>query len=73
MVTVRVDERLKQEMEKLNYINWSEVIREVVEREIKEGGRNIAEAVLLNERLRKKPPKDWDSTRIIKAWRQRRS
>jgi hypothetical protein len=74
MVSVRVDEKLKHEMEKLKSINWSEVIRETVERKIKEeGGMNVAEAVLLNERLRKKAPKGWDSTSVIKAWRERRS
>jgi Arc/MetJ-type ribon-helix-helix transcriptional regulator len=74
LVTVRVDEKLKREMEKLTHINWSEVIRETVEDKIKEeGGRNLAEAVLLNERLRKKAPEGWDSTRVIKIWRQRRS
>lgn len=73
MVSVRVDEKLKQEMEKLKSINWSEVIRDTVEHKIKEeGGRNLAEAVLLNERLRKKAPEGWDSTRVIKLWRQKR-
>ncbi|MBN1762780.1 MAG: hypothetical protein JW878_06870 [Methanomicrobia archaeon] len=74
VVTVRVDEQLKREMEKLKHINWSEVIRNTVEAKIKEGSsRNLAEAVLLNERLRKKAPEGWDSTREIKRWRQRRS
>jgi len=54
-------------------IDWSEVIREAVKWKIKEeGGMNIAEAVLLNERLRKKAPKGLDSARVIKAWRARR-
>lgn len=74
MVSVRVDEKLKREMEKLKSINWSEVIRETVERKVKEEEDiNIAEAVLLNERLRKKAPEGWDSTSVIKAWRKRRS
>jgi len=74
VVTVRVEEKLKREMEKLPHINWSEVIRATVEQRIKEeGGKNLAEAVLLNERLRKKAPQGWDSTTVIKQWRQRRS
>jgi Arc/MetJ-type ribon-helix-helix transcriptional regulator len=73
VVTVRVDEKLKREMERLTYINWSEVIRTAMEQRIKaEGERNLAEAVLLNERLRKKAPEGWDSTRVIKRWRQKR-
>jgi Arc/MetJ-type ribon-helix-helix transcriptional regulator len=73
VVTVRVDEKLKREMERLTHINWSEVIRTTVEHKIKaESERNLAEAVLLNERLRKKAPEGWDSTRVIKLWRQKR-
>jgi Arc/MetJ-type ribon-helix-helix transcriptional regulator len=74
LVTVRIDDELKQAMEKLKYLNWSAVIRETVEHKIKEeGSMNLAEAVLLNERLRKKAPAGWDSTSVIRAWRARRS
>jgi len=74
LVTVRVDERLKREMERLSHINWSEVIREALERKVKEeSGRSLAEAVLLNEKLRKKAPEGWDSAEVIRAWRRRRS
>jgi Arc/MetJ-type ribon-helix-helix transcriptional regulator len=74
LVTVRVDDELKQAMEKLKYLNWSEVIRETVEHKIKEkGSTNLAEAVLLNERLRKKAPEGWDSTSVIRVWRAIRS
>ncbi len=60
LVTVRIDDELKQAMEKLKYLNWSAVIRETVEQRIKEeGSMNLAEAVLLNERLRKKAPAGW--------------
>jgi len=69
-----VDERLKREMERLSHINWSEVIREALERKVKEeSGRSLAEAVLLNEKLRKKAPEGWDSAEVIRAWRRRRS
>ncbi len=36
------------------------------------GERNVAEAVLLNERLRRKAPSGWDSARVIREWRGRR-
>jgi hypothetical protein len=53
------------------HINWSEVIRATVQQTIMaEGGKNLAEAVLLNEQLRKKAPQGWDSTAVIKQWRQ---
>ena len=69
-----MDERLKREMERLSHINWSEVIREALERKVKEeSGRSLAEAVLLNEKLRKKAPEGWDSAEVIRAWRRRKS
>lgn len=52
-------------------MNWSEVIREALERKVK--GGSLAEAVLLNEKLRKKAPEGWDGAEVIRAWRRRRS
>jgi len=34
--------------------------------------KNVVEAVLINEKLRGKAPKGWDSTEVIRAWRSRR-
>ena len=49
-------------MKRLKHVNWSEVIRESIRKKIEEeNGRNIAEAALLNEKLRKPAPKGWDS------------
>jgi Arc/MetJ-type ribon-helix-helix transcriptional regulator len=54
-------------------VNWSEVIRESIRKKIEEeNGRNIAEAVLLNEELRKPAPKGWDSAKVIRGWRLKR-
>jgi len=54
-------------------VNWSAYLREVILQRVKqEDERNIAEAVLLNEKLRRKAPKGWDSTRVIRYWRNRR-
>lgn len=33
---------------------------------------NVAEALLLNEKLRRKPSEDWDSAKVIRYWRNRR-
>jgi len=60
-------------MKKLKHVNWSEVIRESIRKKIEEeNGRNIAEAVLLNEKLRKPAPKGWDSVKVIRGWRLKR-
>ncbi len=57
LIVVRVDEGLKERMEKFAHINWSEVVRAAIRRVLEEEeGRNLAKAVLINERLRRKPP-----------------
>ncbi|MEM2507114.1 MAG: hypothetical protein QXF61_08755 [Nitrososphaeria archaeon] len=72
-LTVKVDEELRERMKKLKHVNWSEIIRESIRKKIEEeNGRNIAEAVLLNERLRKAAPKGWDSAKVIREWRLKR-
>jgi len=72
-LTVKVDEELRERMKRLKHVNWSEVIRESIRKKIEEeNGRNIAEAVLLNEKLRKPAPKGWDSTKVIRGWRLKR-
>lgn len=74
IVTVRINERVKEEMGRHSHINWSEVMREAIVKRLKdERGRDLAEAVLINERLRRKAPKGWDSTQVIREWRRRRS
>lgn len=73
-ISVRVDERMKKEMERLTQVNWSEVIRIAIkERLDQEKQKNLAKAVLINEKIRKKAPSGYDSARIIREWRDRRS
>lgn len=56
-ITVRIDEDLRQAMKRLGYVNWSEVVRKAIRRRVKgKEDRNLPEAVLLNERLRRKAP-----------------
>jgi len=72
-LTVKVDDELKERMKRLRHVNWSEVIRESIRRKIEEeNGRNIAEAVLINERLRREAPEGWDSAKVIREWRLKR-
>jgi len=73
IISVRVSENMKKRMEKLKHINWSEVIRRSIIKALEEEeNRNLAKALLLNEKLRKKAPKDWDSAKVIRFWRDRR-
>ena len=72
-ITVRVDPEVKKRMKKYSHINWSEVVRRAILEELqKEEKRNIAEALLINEKLRRKAPRGWDSTEAIREWRRGR-
>ncbi len=71
--SVSLPESLKRQMESVD-VNWSAFVREAIAQRLKrEGERDVAEALLINERLRRKSPKGWDSTRVIRYWRSRRS
>ena len=70
VITIRVGRELKERMRRLSHINWSEVVREAIKRRIEEEEeRNLAEAVLINERLRRKAPEGWNSVEVIRRWR----
>ncbi|MCD6488234.1 MAG: hypothetical protein J7K21_03310 [Desulfurococcales archaeon] len=71
--TIRIDPEIKKRMKKYSYINWSEVVRRaILEKLNKEERKNIAEALLINEKLRRKPPRGWSSVEVIRFWRDRR-
>lgn len=73
VVSVRVNDDIKKKMEKLKHINWSEVIRSAIMKVIEEEeGRDLAKAVLITEKVRKKAPVGWDSAEIIRYWREQR-
>jgi len=71
--SVTIPPSMKKEMDKVD-VNWSAVVREAIRRRLDYGREeNVSEAVLLNERLRRKAPEGWDSAKVIRAWRRRRS
>ena len=54
-------------------VNWSSVMREAIRKRLSaEKDRDLAEAVLINERLRRTSPEGWNSTEVIREWRKRR-
>jgi len=70
--SISVPEDLKREMDATD-VNWSAYLRDAISERLKwETERNVAEAVLLNEKLRRKAPKGWDSSKVIREWRDRR-
>jgi Arc/MetJ-type ribon-helix-helix transcriptional regulator len=70
-ISVRVDPKLKEEMDKLNHLNWSEIIRLSIKNTIQnESKKNQAKAVLINERIRKKAPDNFNSVELIRHFRE---
>jgi Arc/MetJ-type ribon-helix-helix transcriptional regulator len=72
-ISVRIDPELKEKMDKFKDLNWSAVIRNAIKKRIEtETERNLAKAVLINERIIKKAPKDFNSSDIIRRFREER-
>ncbi len=71
--TITIPESLKEKMSHAN-TNWSEVLRQMISQRLEEEGQpNMAEAVILNEKVKRSAPKDWDSLEVIKQWRRKKS
>lgn len=60
-------------MKRVRDVNWSEVIREKI-REVLERRRreNKVKALLAMQELSREPPEGYDSTRVIRYWRDHR-
>lgn len=72
-ISVRIDTELKKEMDKLKRLNWSEVIRKAIKKEIQnEREKNLAKAILINEKIFKKAPEDFNSVELIRHFREER-
>lgn len=72
-ISIRIDPELKKEMKKLKYLNWSEVIRDAIKKRIQnERERNIAKAILINEKIRKNAPENFNSADIVRRFREER-
>jgi len=70
--TITLPMSLKEKMNRVE-ANWSEEIREMIRQRIEEEGEaDMAEAVILNERVKRRAPKDWNSLSVIKQWRRRK-
>jgi len=73
MISVRIDDELKASMDAYKHINWSEIIRQAIIRTIQEEKESdMAKAVLLNDKIRKKAPEGFESTDIIRQFRETR-
>ena len=70
--TITLPASLKKKMDERD-LNWSAIVRAAIRRELdNEPRKNVVEALLLNEKLRRKAPEGWDSAEEIRRWRNRR-
>ena len=60
-------------MKSYKHINWDEYIGQVIAEKIQHKQKmNLARSVLINEKIRKKAPDHYDSTEIIRKFREER-
>jgi len=72
IITVRVGEEIKKMMEEVK-INWSIFIRNAIKTKVEEEKRkNLARAVLINEKLRRKSRGEPTAEEIIRKFREAR-
>jgi len=69
MISVRVDEDLKEKMGKYPHINWSEYIRENIERRLKQ--EEMKKAFEIMDQLSQKTDPHWSGAQEIRRWRHR--
>ena len=71
IVTVRVDEETRRRMKRKRGTNWNATLGEAIAAKLKEEeGMNLARGVVLNEALRRKAKKGWNSVEVIRYWRE---
>jgi hypothetical protein len=66
---VRVDDDLKERMRRYPQVNWSEYIRESLERKIRE--EEMKEATREMDELAEKTTGNWNGADEIRKWRDR--
>lgn len=69
MLSVRVDDDLKERMRRYPQVNWSEYIRESLERKIRE--EEMKEATREMDELAEKTTGNWNGADEIRKWRDR--
>lgn len=69
MLSVRVDEELKERMRQLPGVNWSKFIRENIEHRIRE--EEMRQAVQLMDGISEKTDPDWSGSEEVPKWRER--
>jgi hypothetical protein len=71
-ISLRIEDELKKEMEKLKWINWSEIIRRIIKKKIEEEEKKkVGYAVKVHmDILSKVKRSEIDSSEIIRKFRE---
>lgn len=81
LYTVRIPKEIRAKMRKYSHVNWSEVIRRAITQKIEEEERkeDIRKAIQIMDSIRLKvlkeqgAAKDYDSSEVIRYWREKLS
>ncbi len=79
VVSIKVDKKVRDGMRRFRKVNWSNVIREAIVKQLKEeeardrivDQAEVAEAVRITDSIRRRVT-NWDSTEEIRKWREKR-
>ena len=79
VVSIKVDKKVRDGMRRFRKVNWSNVIREAIVKQLKEeeardrivDQAEVAEAVRITDSIRRRVA-NWDSTEEIRKWREKR-
>lgn len=78
VVSFRIDRKLKERMDRLKHINWSEVVRRAIqevveaeERRLRKDYSKIRWASMKADELSRRV-EEWSSVEEIRRWRERR-
>ncbi len=78
VISFRISKELKEKMDRLKHINWSEVVRRAIVEEIRRQEMLLSRdperalrASMLIDSLRRKAP-GWNSVEEIRRWREGR-
>ena len=80
VVSAKIDEETRQRMRRLPDVNWSQVMREAIQKKIEEEERRRApidrerlrRAATRTDAIRTPATPGWDSTEEIRKWREAR-
>ncbi len=73
VITVRLDAETEKAMQRVRGVNWSVVVRQRIREVARRHSRqNKVKALLAAQGLSRKPAKGFDSTKVIRTWRDRR-